>query len=145
MPYKTKYVPNNPSKYIGDHTKIVCRSLWERRFCKYLDENVNIVRWGSEELIIPYYSPVDKKMHRYYPDFYVEIKQPNKQVKTMIIEIKPEKQTKLPTRGRKKKNTYLKECMTYEINQAKWKHATMYCNKQGWEFKVLTEKDINVS
>ena len=74
MAYKTKYKTQNPSKYIGDPTKIICRSLWERRVCKYLDENKNVIRWGSEELVIPYYSPVDRKMHKYYPDFIAEIK-----------------------------------------------------------------------
>tara|TARA_R110001583_G_C5543127_1_gene399610 strand:+ start:180 stop:617 length:438 start_codon:yes stop_codon:yes gene_type:complete len=142
MPYKTKFFPENVSKYIGDFNKIICRSLWERRFCKYLDENRNVIRWCSEEIIIPYYSPVDKKMHRYYPDFYVEMKNKSDGVQTLIIEIKPKKQTKIPTKGRKRKNTYLRECMTYEVNRAKWKHATAYCKERGWEFKILTEKDL---
>ena len=112
MAYKTKYNPKNKSKYIGNPTKIICRSLWERRVCKYLDENKNIIRWGSEEIAIPYYSPVDKKVHRYYPDFIVEKKTPNG-VETLIIEVKPKKQTMEPERKKKKKSTYIKECMTY--------------------------------
>ena len=96
MAYKTKYKIENPSKYIGDPTKIICRSLWERRVCKYLDENINVLRWGSEELIIPYYSPVDKKNHRYYPDFIAEIKDKSGNIKTYVIEVKPKKQTKPP-------------------------------------------------
>ena len=76
MSYKTKFIPKNISKYIGDYTKIICRSLWERRFCKYLDSNRNIIRWSSEEVVIPYYSTVDKKTHRYFPDFYVEMMPP---------------------------------------------------------------------
>jgi len=145
MPYKTKFFPKNLSKYIGDPNKIICRSLWERRFCKYLDENKNVVRWGSEPLIIPYYSPIDKKTHRYYPDFYVEKKNSSKNIQTAVIEIKPEKQTKIPTKGRKKKNTYLKECIIYETNVAKWKYAKEYCTKRGWEFKIITEKDLYVT
>ena len=145
MPYKTKFIPKNTLKYIGDYTNIVCRFLWERRFCKYLDSNKNVVRWNSEGLIIPYYSTVDKKRHRYYPDFFVELKMPSGDIKTMVIEIKPEKQTKKPNKGRKNNSTYLRECMTYETNQSKWKYAEKYCNERGWEFKVLTEKDINVS
>tara|TARA_R100000458_G_C8134658_1_gene148287 strand:- start:149 stop:643 length:495 start_codon:yes stop_codon:yes gene_type:complete len=142
MPYKTKFFPKNVSKYIGDCTNIICRSLWERRFCKYLDENRNVIRWASEEIVIPYYSPVDKKTHRYYPDFYVEMKDKSGDVKTLLVEIKPEKQTKIPTKGRKRKNTYLRECMAYEVNIAKWKYATEYCEKRGWEFKILTEKEL---
>jgi|TARA_R110000824_G_scaffold145861_2_gene314359 hypothetical protein len=143
--YKTKFVPENVSKYIGDYTKIICRSLWERRFCKYLDANRNVIRWSSEEIIIPYYSTVDKKKHRYFPDFFVELKNPSGNIDTMVIEIKPEKQTKKPTKGRKKKTTYLRECVTYEVNQCKWKYAEKYCHDRGWVFKILTERDINVA
>ena len=87
MAYKTKYKTQNPSKYIGNPTNIICRSLWERRVCKYLDENVNVIRWGSEEMAIPYYSPVDKKMHRYFPDFIAEIKTKDAEKKTYVIEV----------------------------------------------------------
>ena len=145
MAYKTKFIPKNASKYIGDYSKIICRSLWERRFCKYLDLNLNVLRWSSEEIIIPYYSPVDRKNHRYFPDFFIELKEPSGNIKTMVIEIKPEKQTKKPTKGRKSKTTYLGECINYEVNQSKWKYAKKYCEDRGWTFKILTEKDINVT
>tara|TARA_R110001583_G_scaffold66792_2_gene191576 strand:- start:58 stop:489 length:432 start_codon:yes stop_codon:yes gene_type:complete len=139
--YKTKYNPKNKSKYIGNPTKIICRSLWERRVCKYLDENKNIIRWGSEEIAIPYYSPVDKKVHRYYPDFIVEKKTPNG-VETLIIEVKPKKQTMEPERKKKKKSTYIKECMTYSVNESKWKAANKLCEEKGWNFVILTEDHI---
>ena len=142
MPYKTKYNPQNKSKYIGDPTKIVCRSLWERRVCKYLDENVNVIRWGSEELAIPYYSPVDKKMHRYYPDFIAEIKSPDGSVRTYVIEVKPKKQTKAPEKKKKKTKSYIRECMTFAVNEAKWKSANKVCVNKGWDFIILTEDDI---
>ena len=142
MAYKTKYKTQNPSKYIGNPTNIICRSLWERRVCKYLDENVNVVRWGSEELIIPYYSPVDKKMHRYYPDFIAEIKSPNGSVKTYVIEVKPKKQTKAPEKKKKQTKSYIKECMTFAVNEAKWKSAKEVCEQKGWDFIILTEDDI---
>lgn len=141
MAYKTKYNPKNKSKYIGNPTKIICRSLWERRVCKYLDENKNIIRWGSEEIAIPYYSPVDKKVHRYYPDFIVEKKTPNG-VETLIIEVKPKKQTMEPERKKKKKSTYIKECMTYSVNESKWKAANKLCEEKGWNFVILTEDHI---
>lgn len=141
MAYKTKYKPKNKSKYIGDPTKIICRSLWERRFCKYLDENINIIRWGSEEVIVPYYSPVDKKTHRYYPDFIVEKKDKDNKISTLLIEIKPEKQTKPPKKTKNKKS-YIRECFTYETNIAKWTAAEKVCDNEGWQFLILTEKDI---
>jgi len=139
--YKTKYNPKNKSKYIGNPTKIICRSLWERRVCKYLDENKNIIRWGSEEIAIPYYSPVDKKIHKYYPDFIVE-KKTQSGVETLIIEVKPKKQTMEPERKKKKKSTYIKECMTYSVNESKWKAARKVCKEKGWNFIILTEDHI---
>ena len=102
MAYKTKYKTSDPSKYIGNASNIICRSLWERRVCRYLDENKNVIRWGSEELSIPYYSPVDKKMHKYFPDFIAEIKISDKSIKTYVIEVKPKKQTTPPKRKKKK-------------------------------------------
>ena len=142
MAYKTKYKAENPTKYIGDPTKIICRSLWERRVCKYLDHNSNVIRWGSEELIVPYYSPVDKKIHRYYPDFIAEIKNNSGEVKTYVIEVKPKKQTKPPKKAKKQTKSYLNECMTYTINEAKWKSAKKMCDKEGWKFIILTEDTI---
>tara|TARA_R110002020_G_scaffold405142_5_gene615182 strand:+ start:2104 stop:2538 length:435 start_codon:yes stop_codon:yes gene_type:complete len=142
MAYKTKYKTQNPSKYIGNPTNIICRSLWERRVCKYLDENINVVRWGSEELIIPYYSPVDRKMHKYYPDFIAEIKSPNGSVKTYVIEVKPKKQTKAPEKKKKQTKSYIRECMTFAVNEAKWKSANEVCKQKGWDFIILTEDDI---
>jgi len=141
MPYKTKYKPINKTKYVGNPNNIICRSLWERRVCKYLDRNKNILRWGSEEIIIPYYSPVDKKVHKYYPDFIVEKKNKSGKTETLLIEIKPEKQTRPPKKKRNKKS-YLKECLTYEINKAKWKSAEKVCKNKGWKFLILTENDI---
>jgi len=115
--------------------------LWERRVCRYLDENINIIRWGSEELTIPYYSPVDRKMHRYFPDFIAEIKTSDNKINTYVIEVKPKKQTK-PPKKRKKTKSYIKECMTYSINEAKWESAKKYCKNNGWDFIIITEDDI---
>jgi len=142
MAYKTIYKPLNESKYVGDVTNIICRSLWERRVCKYLDTNQNVIRWGSEELAIPYISPMDNKRHRYFPDFIVELKGSDNTVKTKIIEVKPYKQTIKPERGKKRKATYAKECATYVVNEAKWKAARKYCKEQNWEFVILTEKEL---
>lgn len=142
MAYKSRFNPKNKSKYMGDPSSIICRSLWERRMCKYLDENRNIIRWGSEELSIPYYSPVDKKMHKYYPDFLVEKRNPDGTVETVMIEVKPKKQTEEPVRGKKQKRVFIKECLRYSINQAKWEAAKQVCYKNGWRFIILTEDHL---
>lgn len=142
MAYKTKYKPQNVSKYIGDPTKIICRSLWERRVCKYLDENKNVLRWGSEEVTIPYFSPVDKKMHRYYPDFIAEKVSLDGKIETILIEVKPKKQTIAPERRKKKEKTFIRECVTYTINEAKWNAAKKICKENEWKFIILTEDDI---
>ena len=139
MAYKTKYKTQNPSKYIGNPTNIICRSLWERRVCKYLDENINVVRWGSEELIIPYYSPVDRKMHRYYPDFLIKLNRKDGTKKTMVIEIKPKRETKAPKKKSRITPRYLNEMKTWSVNEAKWKYANEFCKDKNWEFKILTE------
>jgi len=140
MAYKTKFEPQNPNKYVGNVHNIVCRSNWERRFCKYLDENSNIIRWSSEEIKIPYLSTIDRQLHHYYPDFVFEAVKEN-EVKTFMVEIKPKKQTQQPA-PRKNKKAYLNECITYETNMCKWKAATAYCEEKGWTFKILTEDSL---
>jgi hypothetical protein len=141
MAYKSKYKPKNPQKYVGNPDNIICRSLWERTFCKYLDENSNVIRWSSEELQIPYVSPVDNKVHMYYPDFLFEVKKEN-EIETIVVEIKPDKQTKEPKRGEKSNRTFLTEMVQYQINKSKWDSASKFCSKNGWKFMVLTENNL---
>jgi hypothetical protein len=140
MAYKTKYIPENTQKYAGNPQNIICRSLWERKFFKYLDKNNNIIRWSSEEISIPYISTIDKKIHNYYPDFVFEAKQ-HDEIKTFMVEIKPKKQTKQPKK-RKNSKTYLQESVQYEINTCKWKAAKLFCKTHGWIFKILTEEEL---
>jgi hypothetical protein len=143
MPYKTKFIPTNTTKYIGDINKIVCRSLWERKFCKYLDETPNILRWSFETLKIPYLHPIDNQVHMYLPDFIIEKKGKTGLVETLIVEIKPYKQTKEPKIGkRKSKKSILNENITYAINTNKWKAAKEFCEKHSWKFVILTEKEL---
>ena len=144
MAYKTKYKINNKEKYIGNPSNIICRSLWERRVCKYLDENVNILKWGSEELSIPYYSPIDNKKHKYFPDFIVEMKNKNGSTKMVIIEVKPKKQKQPPKKPKRKTKNYINECVTYTVNEAKWDAANKFCKNRDWDFIILTEDDILV-
>jgi hypothetical protein len=141
MPYKTKFFPKNPLKYIGDYTKINCRSLWERKFCKYLDENKNVLKWSFETLKIPYLSPKDNDVHLYHPDFIVEKIGKDGKTKTIVVEIKPFKQTQ-PPKTKRSKRKLLEESLTYSINIAKWKAAKKLCEDNNWEFVILTEKEL---
>ena len=144
MAYKGKYIPINPKKYVGNSSQVIYRSLWERKLMVYCDRNDNIIEWGSEEVIVPYRSPWDGKIHRYFPDFYMKVKQTNGTCKKFIIEVKPKAQCKEPTKTPKRKTRkWYKEVQTWGINQAKWKSATDYCENRGMEFKILTEDHLN--
>jgi|TARA_B100000035_G_scaffold116692_1_gene98866 hypothetical protein len=144
MSYKGKYKPSYPRKYKGDHTNIVYRSLWERKFMVYCDKNENILEWGSEEVVVPYHSPIDNRYHRYFPDFYIKVRESNGKIKKMIIEIKPFKQCVEPKVQKKKTKGYIYEVMEYAKNQAKWEAAKEWCLDRGYEFKVLTENELGI-
>jgi hypothetical protein len=143
MSYKGTFKPKNPTKYNGNANNIIYRSLWELRVMKYLDDHPEVIWWASEELIIPYYSPIDNKKHRYFPDFVAKMKRKDGTVMTYVIEVKPEIQTKKPEQKRKTKK-YIQESMTYIVNQCKWKAATEFCKDHGWEFKIITEKHLGL-
>jgi hypothetical protein len=142
--YKGKYQPNNPKKYKGDPTNIIYRSLWERTFMRYCDLNENILEWGSEEIALPYISPLDNRVHKYFPDFYIKVKENGGKIKKYIIEIKPKKQTVEPQVKKKITRGYLYEVTEWAKNQAKWKAAKEFCEDRQWEFKILTENDLGI-
>jgi len=144
MAYKGKYSPSHPRKYKGDPTNIVYRSLWERRFMVYCDNNENILEWGSEEIVMPYRSPVDGRVHRYFPDFYIKVKESTGRIKKMIIEIKPKRQCSPPSKPKKQTKGYLREAYEYAKNQAKWEAASEWCKDRGYIFKVFTEKELGI-
>ena len=144
MAYKGRYTPKNPKKYKGDYHNIVYRSLWERKFMVYCDNSDNILEWGSEEIIIPYLSPWDGKLHRYFPDFYIKVKQASGNIKKFIIEVKPKKQTRPPKPVNRKTKKWLNEVKTYSINEAKWKSASEWCGNNDMEFKILTEDELGI-
>lgn len=139
MFHKRKYVPVFPEKYAGDPTNIIMRSSWETRFAIWCDKNPQIIKWSSEETIVPYVSPVDGRVHRYFIDF--KIQTANK--KTYLVEIKPMAQTQ-PPQGTKKTKRFLAEAATYMVNQAKWKAASQYASDRNWEFKILTEYELGI-
>jgi hypothetical protein len=144
MSYKGKYQLKNPSKYKGNPTLVIYRSLWERSYMKKLDLNENILEWSSEEIALPYKSPLDDRIHKYYPDFYVKERLSDGTIKKYIIEIKPKKQTLEPKVPKRKTKGYLYEVMEYAKNQSKWNSAREYCKDHGYEFKILTEDDLNI-
>lgn len=143
MSYKGRFIPKNPQKYAGDVSNIIWRSTWERQVMNWLDLSDNVVYWSSEELVIKYYSPVDNKIHRYFPDFIVKIKKRDGKVMTHVIEVKPEYQTRQPTQKKKTKR-FIEESITYVVNQSKWKAAEEFCKDRGWVFQVLTEKHLGI-
>jgi len=123
--YKGLFKPTNPKKYVGNTNQIVYRSLLERRFMRYCDNNKDILFWASEELPVRYYSPLDKKYHRYFPDFVVKTVNGDK----YMIEIKPYRQALKPKPPKKKTKSYMRESFEYIKNQAKWSAARVYCEE----------------
>jgi len=134
--------PKNPLKYIGQKP-IRYLSSWELKFFRFCDDNSNVVEWASEAVIIPYLSPIDNKIHRYYTDGIIAIKEATG-IKKYIVEIKPSAQTKSPVQNRKKHKTMVYETIRYAQNQAKWEAAVKYANKHGYQFIILTEKELDV-
>jgi len=142
---QSKYKPSYPQKYKGDPNNIICRSSWERKFCKWCDLNSNVLSWASEEFSIPYVSPVDRKVHRYFPDYLVKVREQNDKVKTYVVEVKPKKQTLPPKQTTKKRSrTYINEVKTYAVNQAKWKAAEEFCLDNGVKFLLVTEDQLGI-
>ena len=144
MAYKGKYKVRCPYKYKGDPTKVIYRSLWELKFMKYCDSNINILEWGSEEMYVWYRSPVDNRPHRYFPDFYIKAKESNGKIKKYIIEVKPKKQTAPPPKPKRQTKGYLREAFEFARNQAKWKAADEWCKDRKIEFKIITEKELGI-
>ena len=144
-----QFKPKNPRKYKGDVSNIVYRSGWELNFMLWCDRTKQVIEWASEELFIPYLSPKTRKFQRYFPDFLIKIKDDKTgKIRTIMIEIKPLKETIPPSdmsgKRKKPKNRLLQEALTFSINTAKWDAARAWCKKRGIEFKIMTEKDLNV-
>jgi len=143
MAYSGRFTPKNPTKYVGDPTNIIYRSSWEARCMDWFDRNPDIISWASEELIVPYKSPVDGKWHRYFPDFLVKMRT-NKGMKTVMIEVKPKYQTVPPAQPTRKTRRFIQEVMTWGVNQSKWKSAQEYCLDRGWDFQIITEEHLGL-
>ena len=143
--YQGQYRPRNPSKYKGDPTNIIYRSGWELKLMSYLDRHPNVVKWSSEEVIIPYRSPIDNRLHRYYMDFYVEQINREGKKETILIEVKPKAQTQPPKRPKNVRNKrYINEVKTWGVNQANWEAAQEVCKDRGWKFQIMPEEDLGI-
>ena len=150
MPRDSKYNqgrfhPQNPEKYKGDVQNIIYRSSWELKFMQWCDRNPNVIEYASEEFCIPYLSPIDGRVHRYFPDFIMKVKEQSGEIKKYIIEIKPKRQTVPPVQTSKKRNkTFINEVKTYVVNEAKWKAAEEWCKDHLLEFMVITEDQLGI-
>lgn len=146
-PNKGFFKPINKEKYKGDSSNIVYRSFLELKLMTRFDNDPNVIWWGSETVVIPYKSPKDNKIHRYFIDFIANIKTIENKTKTVIIEIKPKKQTSPPKKPTTKKlsNRYISEIMTWGVNSSKWKAAQEFAKDRGYEFIIMTEEDLGVS
>ena len=142
--YKGRFQPRNPKKYRGDYKNIVYRSLWELRAMKSFDENSNVLEWSSEEVIVPYYDPTAGRNRRYFPDFVVKTLQRDGSIKTLMLEVKPYQQTVEPQKQKRITKRYITEVTTYVTNKEKWKAATEFCLDRGWEFRIITEKELGI-
>lgn len=144
MFHKRIYKPLFTEKYIGDPTNIIMRSSWETKFANWCDRNPSVIKWKSEETIVPYRCPTDNKIHRYFVDFQIQIKTSGGTLKTYLVEVKPHSQTQPPVYPGRRTQRYLMESMTFIKNQAKWKAATEYAKDRGWEFKIITEYELGL-
>ena len=142
MAYKGKYKPQNPQKYDGDPTKIIYRSLWERKFMVFCDSQDTVISWSSEEVKVPYVSPFDNKIHRYFVDFLVTIQNKKGHKETLLIEVKPKKQCSPPKKKKRMTKSYLCDLKNWGINSSKWRAAKEFAENRGWKFKILTEDTL---
>jgi len=148
MAYSGFFTPSNPSKWIISktglgHGRIRYRSSWERKFMAWADRHPSVLKVASEEVVVPYISPIDGKRHRYYIDFYIEMVTKSGDVVRKLIEVKPRKETKKP-RQKKNQRRYLEECRTYAVNQSKWVAAKGYAEAVGMEFVIMDEYSLGI-
>jgi|TARA_B110000503_G_scaffold110189_1_gene164938 hypothetical protein len=138
MAYKGKYTLKCPKKYVGDPSKVVYRSLWERQTFRWLEDQDNIIEWCSEEVVVPYVCQTDRKVHRYFIDVYYKTKDGKK----FLIEIKPKKETSPPKKTTRSSKRYITESLTYIKNMSKWKAATQFAKDNGCTFQIWTEDTL---
>ena len=145
MYHKRKFTPLFPEKYTGDPGNIIMRSSWETKFANWCDKNPSVLKWSSEETVIPYRCPTDNNIHRYFVDFKIQVKTTAGQLKTYLVEVKPAAQCVAPIYPGRKTQRYITESLTFMKNQAKWSAAVEYCKDRNWEFKIVTEHELGLA
>ncbi len=138
--HRGRFNPKNPEKYRGDVTAIVYRSGYEVKFMNWCDKNSDVTEWNSEEVVVPYRSPMDNKVHRYFIDFYIKVNG-----KQYLIKLKPDRFTRAPVIPKRKTKRFLNEVAQFAVNEAKWKSAREFCADRNLEFKIITEKELGIS
>ena len=138
MAYKGRYKLKHPEKYVGDANKVVYRSLWERNTFRWCENNPKVKSWNSEEVVVPYKSTVDKRLHRYFVDLLIEMDNG----KVFLVEIKPKAQTIAPKKKNRKTKKYINEVLTYAKNNDKWEAADAFAKHNGWKFQIWTEETL---
>lgn len=138
------FKPQFPDKYVGLKSEIVYRSSWELKMMMWCDMNPSVIRWNSEGMRIPYWSNADQKQRTYWIDFIIQYKTGDGGTKTVLVEIKPNKETMPPTRRGKKPDRYLQECYTWEVNKSKWQAAKAYAEKSGMQFMIMDEYSLGI-
>tara|TARA_R110000744_G_scaffold161661_10_gene278215 strand:- start:3503 stop:3988 length:486 start_codon:yes stop_codon:yes gene_type:complete len=139
MAYSGKYTVKNPNKYDGNSTKVVYRSLWEKYCFMWCDSQSTVKKWSSEEVVIPYLYEVDKRYHRYFMDLKITYTNG----RTMLVEIKPDKETRPPKFTGRKTKRYINEGLTYVKNMNKWAAAQNFAADRGWGFEIWTEDTLH--
>ena len=140
-----KFKPLHPEKYKGNPTEICYRSSYELKFMNYCDLNESISEWKSEEFFIPYRSPIDNRIHRYFPDFFIKYKDKEGNIRKVVIEVKPKKDLKMPDQNPKRKTkSWVYSVKAYAVNQAKWSAARDFCADRGYEFRIFTEDELGI-
>ena len=141
--YKGFFQPLHPEKYKGNVNNIVYRSGWEARFMRFLDNRDDVLSWSSEEVIVPYRDPITGRLRRYFPDFLVTKKNKQNIIETVLIEIKPQRETQMPDKPARLTKHYYNKVATYAINMKKWESADKWAKEKGYKFLILTENDFD--
>lgn len=136
------YSPHNLQKYVGN-LPIIYRSSWERKFCHWCDHNEEILSWSSEPFEIPYFNILDKKYHKYYPDFYIK-KKKDDTYEEYIVEIKPKSQLKKPEPPKKNTKKALENFKygyeMYVRNLCKTEALNKMASQRNFKVMLLTEE-----
>jgi len=138
------FEPKYPNKYLGK-TPIIFRSSWERKFMVLCDNREDVMAWSSEPVEIKYWSTLNNKQRKYYPDFYMKVKK-GEGYEEFLVEIKPSEQIKKPSPPKKNSKKALASykflAEQFVTNRDKYSYAKRWANERGWRFIVLTEKSL---